>query len=501
MSITPGEPSYPERSRKADTAGDSPEDCSAGSRLRLVHGGRETLRRAERFIPAVLGVETDRVSRPLMLDAATRVRHLYVTGMPGAGKSTVLLNLALHDLATGNGCCLLDNHGGLVNDFLTRAGATRGQLDRIVVVDAADTARPVGINLLNARSEYEQDLVVQFFLGVFSRMYLAEHQGPMFHQIVRNGLLLLMGAGRTLAEFPLVLTDRTYLDRLLAGSVDPFVKRFFERIWKQAGDLSKSDYLSYFTSKFSAFFDDRLMRNMLAQQAGLDLDAALAEGKVVLVNLARGRIGDYNATLLGHIILHLIRRSAMRRDSASSPPLFNLYVDEAHEFAGGELRELLTAMRKFGVGVALANQNIEDFDPALQATILGSVGTFVVLRQGVSASQTLEPFTQPRFDRRDLMRLPDYTAVVRAGAGKSFAMPQRLHLCPPPRYRDLASATAVREASAARYGRPRAEVEAELLRVVGEDEEWIQEALKMIQFSKRLKKVGSAAESADGEGD
>ncbi len=192
----------------------------------------------------------------------------------------------------------------------------------------------------------------------------------------------------------------------------------------------------------------------------------MAAGQVVLVNLARGRIGDANARLLGQILLHLIRRSAMRRDPAATPPLFNVYVDEAHEFAGGELRELVTAMRKFSVGVTLANQSIEDFHPRVRDTILGSVGTFVILRQGPGTDANLEALTQPRFDRSDLMRLPDFTAIVCTSPGERFVAPQRVRLALPPRSTDAAQAGAIRRASAARYGRPRAEVEAELLRVV-----------------------------------
>lgn len=373
----------------------------------------------------------------------------------------------LHDLASNTGCCLLDPHGGLIDLILAARHPETGQLDRIVVVDAADADFPVGIDLLSARTEYEQDLVVQFFLGLFTRMYLPEQQGPMLSQAVRNALLLLMDARRTLAEFPLIFSHPAYLQRLLANCRDPFVKRYFERIWNKTTEFHKSESLAYFTSKFSPFFEDRLMRNILAQRGGgLDFDTAMAEGKVVLVNLARGRIGDANASLLGQILLHLVRRSAMRRDPAATPPLFNVYVDEAHEFAGGELRELVTAMRKFGVGVTLANQSIENFHPRVRNTILGSVGTFVILRQGPTTDTILESLTQPRFDHQDLMRLPDFTAVVCTGAGERFVPPQRVRLTPPPRSRNTAQAAAVRRASAGRYGRPRAQVEAALLRAV-----------------------------------
>jgi DNA helicase HerA-like ATPase len=434
--------------------------------LRVVRGGLETRKapaaRAEQGFE--LGIETDREERRLRIEPAARLRHLYVCGQPGAGKSTLLLNLVRRDLATGTGCCVLDPHGGLVDSILAACRPTPEQARRIVVVDAADNERPVGIDLMSARSEYEQDLVVQFFLGLFSRLYLAEHQGPVFHQAVRNGLLLLMQAERTLAEFPLVFTDKAYLKRLLERCTDPFVRRYFEKMWNGMAEFHRSEQLSYLTSKLAPFYEDRLMRGMLAQRGGLDLDACMAEGRVVLVNLARGRIGDANAALLGQILLHLIRRSAMRRDPSAELSPFHLYIDEAHEFAGRELRELVTAMRKFAVGVTLANQSIDDFAPWVRDTILGSVATFVILRQGAGASPSIEALAGPRFDQRDLMRLPDFTAIAWSGVAADLARPRRVRLSAPPQSRHTELAAEIRRLSAARYGRPRAEVERELLR-------------------------------------
>jgi hypothetical protein len=435
--------------------------------LRLISGrnGRHESRRHRPAQPEPFVLGRDAGGFPCILESAARARHLCITGMPGAGKSTLLLNLVHHDLRSKTGCLLLDPHGGLSDDILASYCGDPTDLERVVVVDAADAEHPVGIDLLNARTEYEQDLVVQFFLGLFAHLYLAEHQGPIFHQAMRNGLLLLMTTGRSLAEFPLVFTDKRYLDGLLRSCPDPFVRRYFEKVWKNTADFHKSESLAYFTSKFSPFFEDRLTRNILAQRGGgLDLDAVLAEGKVVLVNLARGRIGDANASLLGQILLHLVRRAAMRRNPTDTPPLFNLYVDEAHEFAGAELRELVTAMRKFALGVTLANQSIDDFHPRVRDTLLGSVGTFVILRQGPETP--LDVLTEPRFDRSDLGRLPDYHAVVCRSAGECYVPPAAIRLSSPPRSRRAEQAAAVRQISARRYGRPRAAVEAALLRVV-----------------------------------
>jgi hypothetical protein len=160
----------------------------------------------------------------------------------------------------------------------------------------------------------------------------------------------------------------------------------------------------------------------------------------------------------------------MRRDPQENLPLFNLYVDEAHELSGIELRELLAGMRKFAVGVTLANQSIDDFCPAVRESILGCVETHVVLRQGLASAVTLEPLVQPRFDANDLMRLADFTAIARTRRGGRYAAPQRIRLAPQLRSCSASQARLLRRASAERYGRPRAEIEAHFLRIVDGEE-------------------------------
>lgn len=432
-------------------------------RLRLVAGSDErSSARPPGWSPSlVLGADAIAAGgRQFALSEAARVRHVYVSGMPGTGKSTLLLNLIRRDLRSGNGCCVLDPHGGLVDAVL----ASREALDdRIVVVSPAEREFPVGLDLLDAADEEEQDLVVQFFLDLLGRLFLAEHQGPVLQQAVRNGLLLLMGGRRTLAEFPLLFTDPAYLKRLLGECRDPFVRRYFERVWGKTTDFHKSEHLAYFTSKFSPFFEDRLMRSVLAQRGGVDLARAMREGQVILVDLSWGRIGQGNARLLGQVVLHLVRRVAMRRDLHGRAPLFSVVVDEAHEFAGAELRELITAMRKFQVGVVLANQSLADFASPVRSTILGSVGTFVALRQGPWADRAIEAVFQPRFDDADLAHLPDYTAIAYTSTATRYTPPRKIRLAAPPHHLDPDRAPVRRRLSAERHGRPRAEVEAELL--------------------------------------
>lgn len=437
----------------------------AGVTMRVIHGGRmrQRPREGSDTLEFPLGTEDAPGGRNPALSPQSRPRHLYISGQPGTGKSTLLRNLVQHDINVGTGCCLIDPHGGLVDDILSTARPTRDQARRIIVVDVADVVRPIGIDLIAARTEREQDLAIQFFLGLFKHLYLAEHQGPIFDQALRNGLSLLMHSGGTLAEFYLIFTDRAYLKSRLDRCHDPFVRRYFDKVWNAMTNSQRTESLAYVTSKFSMFHDDRLMRGILAQRGGLDFDACIADGFVVLVSLARGHVGDSNAALLGHILLHLVRRSAMRRDPAGELCPFHLYVDEAHELSGPELSELLTATRKFGIGITLANQSSDDFHLRVRNSLFGSVATFVALRQGLRSSFEMEPMTLPRFDQRDLARLPDHTAIAWSSVEPSLAQPLRVRLNPSPRWRDPRTHHLLRRASALRFGRPRADVEASLL--------------------------------------
>lgn len=434
--------------------------------LRLVH---DAGRRVERAADAEaephrvrLGAEADPPHTPFALDTASRARHMLLTGMPGTGKSTVLMNLVLDDLASGTGACLIDPHGALVDSILARCDPARHDLDRIVVVDAAERACPIGIDLLAVRDEDEQDLVVQFFLALFQRMFLLEQQGPIFFQATRHGLLLLMQTHGTLAEFSSIFADKDYLKRRLEQCQDPWVRRYFEKTWLGQSDFLRSETLAYITSKFSGLVEDRLMRNIFAQQGGLDIEAAMAERKVVLVSLSQARLGDINARLLAQILQQKFRMAAMRRDAAAAPPLFNLYVDEAHEMRSTVMLEILTGTRKFGLGLTLANQSLGDYPSYLQDTIFGSVASFVTLRQGTDVDGRLRYLGSPRFGLDDLLRLRDYEAVAVCLADASRGRPRKIRLDPPPPLTG-AEPAALRAASAQRYGRPRAEIEAGLL--------------------------------------
>lgn len=400
---------------------------------------------------------------------AHRELGLYISGLPGVGKSTLLLHLILDDIRAGRACCVLDPHGDLIGAILARCPTDDATLRRIVLFDPSDTDWPVGIDLLDARTDRARDLAVQFMIDVFEELFLPDHQGPMLHQSVRNGMRLLLDTGGCLAELPLVFSDSEFLKRKLQESRDPWVRHYFEKVWLEVRSSSRGEYLAYFTSKLSCFLDDFVLRNILGRGSGLDLGSILGAGGVVLANLSRGAIGDLDSRLLGMILLHKLERIAMEQASVDpdARPRVHVYVDEFHEFATWSLVRFLGAARKFNVGLALAHQRLETLHPVLRNGILGAVGHVVLFRQGGDEGfGALPRLVWPRFGERELLSLPNHHAVARVTGADGKTQLGRLRV-PRPDVPDSSAAERVRFLTRFRYAWPRRKAEMQILKRLG----------------------------------
>jgi hypothetical protein len=392
----------------------------------------------------------------------SRSAPVFISGLPGTGKSTLLQHLVLDDVASCRGCVVVDPHGDLVEDILAACPATPDVRRRIVLFDPSDLERPPGLNLLDATSAVEQDKAIQFMIDLFQDLYLPDQQGPMLHQAIRNGMRLLMDCGGTLPELPRLFSDRDFLRRRLEGCRDPWVRHFFESVWMTVSGSSRGEYLAYYTSKLSHFVEDGTLRNILGQRRGLDLGYCLARGRVVLVSLSRGKIGDLGARLLGRILLHKLERATVERASLkpTARSHVNVYIDEFHEVASAGLRDFLGAGRKYGVGLALCTQRLGALPASTQEALLGTVGHYVVFRQGdPDGADVLASALWPRFRQRDLSLLPNYEAAVRVARPDGRPQLGRIRVPRPP-VRDLRGARIIR--AARRRALRREDVEADL---------------------------------------
>ncbi len=408
------------------------------------------------------------------LDAATRFRHTYVIGQTGTGKSTLLLNMIVHDLWAGRGVAVLDPHGCLVEEVLRSYPPERA--DDLVLVDLSDGERPVGLNILRIEEQdplvyrRTRDLIIDDLFSYLHRTYMQETMGPIFESHLRSVLALLMGNEPqqpplipSLMVFRALYTNRK-LRKALGERVkgqDVVIDEFLEEAEAVCGEGSLANMAPYITSKFSRFVTDVALRNITCQARTLDFDDIVTNGKVLLVYLGKGKFGDHAAGLLASQLVSRLRHAVMKRGSGQRNRPFYLYADEFQLLADDRFAEMLAEARKFGLSLTLAHQYVEQLPEQVLRAVVGNVGTLIALRVGARDGDFLAPVYRPHFSSRDLVSQANYRACVKA-SGALGETPFSLELAPPPSNPDKRLAQRLRTLSRTHHGRPREQVEAEI---------------------------------------
>ena len=408
------------------------------------------------------------------MDGASRFRHTYVIGQTGTGKSTLLLNMILHDLNRGRGVGVLDPHGCLIQDILERYPKERA--DDLVLVDLSDTDHPVGFNLLCIDEKdpvvYRQtrDLIIDDLYSFLKGTYMQETMGPVFESHLRSVLALLMGNEPpkpplipSLMVFRALYTNRALrkaMGKRVRGQ-DVVIDEFLDEAEAVSGECSLANMAPYITSKFSRFVTDVALRNVTCQNSTLDFDQIVASGKVLLVYLGKGRFGDHAAGLLAGQIVSRIRHAVMKRGTGRDNRPFYLYADEFQLFANERFAEMLAEARKFGLALTLAHQYVEQLPEKVLRAVVGNVGTLIALRVGARDGEVLAPLFRPEFTARDLMSQANFSAYIKS-SGALGETPFSLALSPPPTTTNQNLADHLRNLSRKRYGRPRKQVEEEI---------------------------------------
>ncbi|MCK6576710.1 MAG: type IV secretion system DNA-binding domain-containing protein [Anaerolineae bacterium] len=424
-----------------------------------------------------LGVSVARVRGvpvPITQGLDDRRRHSYVVGKTGMGKSTLLQTLILQDIDAGRGVFLLDPHGDLCDDVLARIPSHRQ--DDVILLDPSDEEYPIGLNILQIEDEADRDRVVSDFIGLLIRLYDPHNYavvGPIFQQTVRNAMLAAMSLPNgTLVDVYRLVSDQdgSFVSKVLPHIKDPIVRNYYEDVAKRMRDASsqwKAEFLPYILSKFSRFVEDATLRRMIGQtRSGIPYPQIMDEGKVFLVNLAKGRVGEQNALFIGSLILSGVMQAAFKRGAL--PPHrrrdFFIYVDEVQNFATPTLATMLSEGRKFGVVLTIANQYLHQLSPPILEAVFGNIGSIVAFRLGIQDSAALGMEFYPSFAQQELSGLPQFTAAVKllidGVATRPFTMRTLPSMVPP----DKARSDLIRENSRRRYGTPLAQVEQEIVK-------------------------------------
>lgn len=372
--------------------------------------------------------------RRIVTTTADRLQHLYCIGKTGTGKTSVFQRMALQDIAAGRGCCFVDPHGDAVRWLLARIPAHRRE--DVVLFDPADEEFPLGVNLLESADPEERDFLVTNAIEIFYKLFDPHREGligPQFEHWMRNAALTVMAHpdGGTLLEIPRLFTDRAFELRRRRYLRDPVVQAFWDQQLARTSDFHRSEMLNYFTSKFGRFLSNGLMRNMIGQRANaIRWETVLDEQKIVLITLSKGAIGELNASMLGLILMTKLAAAVLRRAArapAERVPFF-LYVDEFQNVLTDTFLSLLAEARKYGLGVHLAHQHLEQLPADMRSAVLGNARTLLVFQAGAADAEVLlrelEPEDRPARRGLDVETLqflpPRHFAIKLTYAGTTY---------------------------------------------------------------------------------
>ncbi len=419
-----------------------------------------------------LGISKYRgIERPVFLSEDDRRRHIYIIGKTGTGKSQLLEEMVMQDIQNGKGLAVVDPHGDLIDGILRRMPVARAE--DVIYFDPSDGERPMGINMLEAKTEEQKHFVVTSIVGLMYKLYDPMKTGiigPRFEHAIRNAMLTVMvEPGNTFVEVVRALTDSAFVQELLPKLNDPIIRRYWTDQIAQTADFHKSEVLDYIVSKFGRFVTNKLMRNIIGQsQSSFDFRKVMDEGKILLVNLSKGKIGEENSNFLGLILVPRILISAMSRQEIPEDERrdFYLYVDEFQNFATPDFAQILSEARKYRLNLIVANQFIGQMEEEVKNAVFGNVGTVAAFRVGVTDANYLQHEFQPTFSEPDLINVDKYNAYVKTIVHnepvKPFSMDLTKDMGKVKAMQNPKIAEAIIQLSRLKYGRSRELVEAEI---------------------------------------
>ena len=412
------------------------------------------------------------IKRPVYIGDDDRRRHIYIIGKTGVGKSQLLKDSILQDIKAGKGVCLIDPHD-TIEQLLPLIPPER--VEDVIYFNPSDTERPMGLNLLEAETEDQKHFAATAVINMMYKLfdpYKTGIVGPRFEHAVRNAMLTAMSdEGSTFVEVVRILTDSKFVQEILPKVKDPIIKRYWTDQIAQTSDFHKSEVLDYIVSKFGRFVTNRMIRNIIGQsKSAFSFRQVMDEGKILLINLAKGEIGEENSNFLGLVLIPRILMAAMSRQDTPEKDRrdFYLYVDEFQNFATPDFAQILSEARKYRLNLCVANQFIGQVEEEVKNAVFGNVGTLVCFRVGVTDANYLAHEFTPVFAEDDLLnidRFHVYTkTIVNNEPVPPFSMDLTKDLEKEAKLANPRVAEIIKEMSRLKYGRDVKLVEAEVVR-------------------------------------
>jgi len=356
--------------------------------------------------------------RPFGFEAADRLSHAYVVGKTGAGKSTLIETLAYQDAIQGRGFALVDPHGDLVQRL--HATLPANVLERVTYLDATDPSQPFGYNPLRRVRADKIPLAVSGILETLRKLW-PDAWGVRMEHVFRNCLYaLLEQPGARLPDILVLLQDDKFRKALAKGLGNEVVRDFWLIEYEKYPARLRAEAIAPIQNKLGALLSDPLLYRLLVEpQIDVRFRLLMDERRILLVNLSKGRIGEDAAHILGGLIVSTLGLAAFSRAEAAERPPFIIYLDEFQNFTTLSLINMMSELRKFGVGLVLAHQHLHQLDPDIRHAVLGNAGTLIAFRLGPEDAFVLSQEFQPKFDVEDLLNLPNqhiYLKLMIAGA-------------------------------------------------------------------------------------
>src|SRR5688572_24541308 len=441
-----------------------------------------------------------------------RRRHMYVLGKTGMGKTTLLENMVLADVYAGHGLAYVDPHGDTAEKFLDFIPTHR--INDVVYFNPADMEYPIGFNILETVDESQKHLVAAGLMGVFKKIWPDVWSSRMEYILLNTIMALLDYPGSTLLGINRLLSDEEYRGRVISLIQDPVVKTFWVKEFASFSEKYRTEAVAPLQNKVGQFLSATIIRNIVAQvKSTINMRDIMDTRKILIVNLAKGRIGEENSRLLGAMMITRLQLSAMERVDMPEKDRqdFYLYVDEFQNFATESFANILSEARKYRLALIVAHQYIEQLDEMVRAAVFGNVGTIIAFRVGAADATFMEAEFTPRFTPEDLVNLKKFEIYLKLMIDGASSEPFSAATLAPIAERTSATEKVVK-VSRERYSTPRKVIEEKVIKWSGfgtidtgqvlmtEDEEETAIAQRIKELEESSPNVGEMAQSADGGG-
>jgi hypothetical protein len=351
---------------------------------------------------------------------ADRRQHMHLLGQTGTGKSTTLLAMIVQDIARGEGVGVIDPHGDLAERVLGLVPPRR--INDVIYFDPSDIEYPIGLNILDivqlghADFQTQRVLVSSGVVSVLKKLW-ADSWGPRLEHFLRSAVLALLDVpGSTLLGVSRIFSDEDFRERIVARCRDPVVRDFWLREFPSYNSQFRAEAVSPILNKVGQFLSTGVIRNIVGQsRSGFDISAAMNSGKILVANLAKGKIGEDNSSLLGALLVTRFQLAAMARAKIAEEARrdFYLYVDEFQNFTTQAFGTILSEARKYRLSMILAHQFVAQLPQEVANSIFGNVGSVLGFRLGADDATILEQEFQPTFTKDDLLRIENHAACIR----------------------------------------------------------------------------------------